>query len=175
MKRLVLVVLAVASIILALGSMIYAMTKMSASELVMCSANEGGIRIPSTICEYYLKEYRLDKKDLAELAIGGLDPILNFSNEAKKYEIASFLISKGMDVNGVNNFYYERPDDSTPLHLSVLYNDPKRAEFLIKHGANINIQSEYHKNMIPLELAVHFQGKIPNVDRSKIIQILKGH
>lgn len=87
------------------GYMVLDMSQMSMVTLIQCSAGEGGIRIPSELCEYYMKNHRGDQADMEELAIGGLDPILNLQN-SKKYEIAAFFIAKGMDVNGINHYYF---------------------------------------------------------------------
>ena len=154
-----------------LGLVLYSLTVMPVTELILCSSGEGGIRIPSSLCEYYMKHYRGNAKDMQDLAVGGLDPILNGESK-KKYEIAAFFIAKGLDVNGINHYYYRKPDDLTPLHASVLYNDVERAKFLIDHGANPNIQSKTYNDMTPLEMAKAIQSKRPNEDRSALIRFL---
>lgn len=154
-----------------LGSMVYAMTQMSMLHLIMCSVGEGGTRIPSRLCVYYMKNYRGNDEDMKELAFGGLDPILNGESK-KKYEIAEFFIAKGLDVNGVNNHYFRERHDYTPLHASVLYNDAERAKFLLDHGADVNIKSKSANNMTALELAQALQKKRPTEDRSELIRLL---
>lgn len=154
-----------------IGSMIYAMSQMSMLHLIMCSAGEGGTRIPNRLCEHYMKTYRGDETDMEELAIGGLDPILNGESK-KKYEIAAFFIAKGLDVNGVNHYSSRGPGDVTPLHASVLYNDPERAKFLLDHGADVNRKSKSYDNMTPLQLAQAMQKKRPREDRGELIRLL---
>lgn len=105
------------------------------------------------------------------MAVGGLDPILN-SESKKKYEIASYIIAKGLDVNGINHHYYREPRDITPLHASVLYNDPERAKFLIDHGADVRIKTKTYHNMTALELAQALQKKLPAEDRRELIRLL---
>lgn len=141
------------------GLVIYAMSGMSASTLVLCSANEGGIYIPGRVCEFYLKTYRSGHRDIEELAIGGLDPILNLSNDSKKYELATFFIGKGLDVNGVNHYNYGQPMDLTPLHAGILAQDVKRIQFLIEHGADTTLVSSTLDGKTPLEYAksLYFQ------------------
>ena len=90
----------------------------------------------------------------------------------KKYEIAEFFIAKGLDVNGVNHYYFRKPHDDTPLHASVLYNDAERAKFLIDHGADLNIKSKPLNDMTALELAQALQKKRPAEDRSELIRLL---
>lgn len=154
------------------GLALYAMTAMSINELIQCSAGEGGIRLPSAVCEYYMKTYRTDAEDMKALAVGGLDPILNLSNTEKKYELAAFFIQRGLDVDGVNHYHYGRPSDATPLHLSALYNDPERARFLLEHGADVTAISEFHGGRTPLELANQLQQLRPEEDRSRLIRLL---
>ncbi len=153
------------------GLMVYAMTEMAMLHLILCSAGEGGTRIPSGLCEYYMKNYRGNDEDMKELAIGGLDPILNVESK-KKYDIAEFFIAKGLDVNGANHNYFRKPDDLTPLHASVLYNDAERAKFLIEHGADANIKSKSLNDMTALEFAQALQKKKPAEDRSELIRLL---
>ena len=153
------------------GLMLYAMTELPIVELIMCSSGEGGIRLPSGLCEYYMKNYRGNDEDMEELAFGGLDPILNGESK-KKYDIAEFFIAKGLDVNGVN--HYGEPNHVTPLHASVLYNDAERAKFLIDHGADVSIKikSRSYNDMTALELAQALQKKRPAEDRSELIRLL---
>lgn len=77
-----------------------------------------------------------------------------------------------MDVNGINHYYFRKPDDITPLHASVLYNDPERAQFLLDHGANANLKSKSYDNMTPLQLAQAMQKKRPREDRGELIRLL---
>ena len=153
------------------GLMVYDMSTMPMPHLILCSVGEGGIRIPSGLCEYYMKHYRGNDEDMKELAFGGLDVILNVESK-KKYDIAEFFIAKGLDVNGVNHYYFREPHDHTPLHASVLYNDAERAKFLIEHGADLNIKSKSANDMTALELAQALQKKRPAEDRSELIRLL---
>lgn len=153
------------------GLVVYSLTAMPITELVICSADTGSIRLPSGLCEYYMKHYRGNDEDMQELAIGGLDVILNVESK-KKYDIAEHFIAKGLDVNGVNHYYFREPHDHTPLHASVLYNDAERAKFLIDHGADLNIKSKSLNDMTALEFAQALQKKRPAEDRSELIRLL---
>lgn len=154
------------------GLMAHAIVTMSISDLIMCSADQGGFRIPAKFCEHYMKNFRGNAADMQELAIGGLDPILNLDDSKKKYEIAAFFIAKGLNVNGVNHYSYQGPRDVTPLHASVRYNDPERAKFLLEHGADLSIRSKSLNNMTALELAKALQERQPDVDRRELIRLL---
>lgn len=74
-----------------------------------------------------MRLFRSSESAIKELRYGGLDPILNMKDE-RKYKIAKFLIENGLDVDEPNQ-YGDEDSDATPLHLSVLYNDPERARF----------------------------------------------
>ncbi|MBL1278379.1 MAG: hypothetical protein COB30_020085 [Ectothiorhodospiraceae bacterium] len=59
------------------GLMLSDMIQMEMEVLILCSENEGGIRIPSNLCKYYLVNYRMNEEDIKELSEGaGLDYIL---------------------------------------------------------------------------------------------------
>ena len=51
------------------GLVVYSLTAMPITELVICSADTGSIRLPSGLCEYYMKHYRGNDEDMQELAI----------------------------------------------------------------------------------------------------------
>lgn len=151
------------------GLVLYVMSQMDIEHLISCSSNEGGTRIPSSLCEYYMVNYRINKSDIDELRNGaGLDYILN-GESSRKYEMAEIFISRGLSVDGINNF---NDKDVTPLQAAVLHNDVKQVRFLINQGANVNIKSKGY-GMTALELArkLHNKGE-SREDRSEIIKIL---
>ncbi len=150
------------------GLMFYVMTQMEMKVLISCSANEGGIRIPSSLCHYYMVNYRINEQGIKELSDGaGLDYILN-GESPKNYEFAKIFLANGLDVNGINHY---DPKGATPLQAAVVYNDVKRVKFLIEHGADLHITGG--EGMTALEMARKFhkaESKLEN--RSEIIQIL---
>ena len=146
----------------------YDMTKMAIEDLILCSANEGGIRIPSELCRYYMLNHRIDNKDIKQLGKGaGLDYILNLQSP-DKYEIAKVFIAKGLDINGINHYNNK---DITPLHASVLYNDLPRVKFLIEQGADIEIRSQGY-GMTALELAKKLHNEQGKENRDEMIKVL---
>ena len=150
------------------GLMLYVMSDMEIEHLISCSSNEGGTRIPSGLCEYYMLNHRITESDIEQLGDGaGLEYILNSENP-KKYKIAEIFISKGLDVNGINHYIDK---DVTPLHAAVMYNDVERVKFLIKQGANVHIVSNGY-GMTALELAKRFHEETGKENRSEIIQLL---
>ncbi len=151
------------------GLMLYDVKEMNSETIILCASNDGGILIPSKVCEYYIYNYRDIKKDIEELSSGGgLAFILNGKNNKIKYKLAEFYILNGLNINGVNNFGNY---NITPIHGAVLFNDVEMVEFLLKHGANVKIKPE-SINMTPLEFAISLQGKEPAINREKIIKIL---
>jgi len=149
--------------------MSYNISQMDSETIILCAENEGGILIPSQACEYYMYNLRNVKKDVKELSNGaGLSFILNGNNKEKKYEIAAFFISNGLDVNGIN--YYGHYN-LTPIYGAVLLNDVEKAKFLLKHVTDLNIKPP-SINMTPLEFARSLQKKEHSVDRSEMLEFL---
>ncbi|PAU82224.1 hypothetical protein CK501_03520 [Halovibrio salipaludis] len=159
------------SIVLTLALVAYVLSSMSMSTLVLCSAGEGGIRIPASVCETHMRLFRSSESDIKELRYGGLDPVLNMKDE-RKYKIARFLIENGLDVDEPNQ-YGDEDSDATPLHLSVLYNDPERARFLLDQGADPDAESDRFDGMTPLELARHFRSTDNDREFQAIIEVFE--
>jgi len=158
----------VAALIGVAGLVWHDMSSMDIDELVLCSANEGGIKIPSRLCTHYMTNYRIDEDDIEQLSKGaGLEFILNLENP-EKYKMAEIFISRGLDVNSINHY---NDKDITPLHAAVLYNDLERVRFLINQGANINIESKGY-GMTALELARKLHKEHGKENRSEIVKIL---
>ena len=157
------------------GLMLYVMTEMEMEVLILCNENQGGIRIPSSLCKYYLVNYRMNEKDIKELSEGaGLDYVLNVEGRnSTEYELAKLFLAKGLDVDGVNHYTEAPPNDEkfTPLQSAVVMNDVPRVKFLIEHGADLHITGD--KGMTALEYAKKLhKGGSERQDRTEIIQIL---
>ena len=151
------------------GLMFYAMTQMEIVHLMSCSTNQGGTRIPSGLCKYYLVNYRINEKGIKELSEGGgLDVILNIEENAAEYELAKMFLARGLDVDGAN---HAGGKDVTPLQAAVMYNDVRRVNFLLEYGANIYLSEGY--GMTPIDIARKFHKAGSELeDRSELIQIL---
>ena len=136
---------------------------------MLCSTDRGGILIPSSLCKYYLVNYRINEKSISELSKGGgLDVVLNIEEDADEYELAKMLLAKGLDVDGAN---HAGGQDVTPLQAAVLYNDVRRVNFLLKYGADIHLSEGY--GMTPIDIARKFHKAGDELqDRSEIIRIL---
>ncbi len=150
------------------GFMLYDMSKMEVKVLISCSVNEGGIRIPGSLCYYYLVNYRINEQGVKELSDGaGLDYILN-GKSPKNYELAKIFITNGLDVNGINHY---DPKGATPLQAAVVYNDVPRVKFLIEQGADLHITGGEGMTAIDLAKKLH-KEESKQQNRSEIIQIL---
>ena len=168
MKMKAIVVVAVISFAILAGLVSYDVSKMDAETIVLCSSNEGGILIPSNICKYYLFNYRDIKKDVIDLSNGaGLSYILNGGSD-KKYEIAEYFISNGLDVNGINNY---GEYNLTPIYGAILLNDVKMAAFLLQHGADVSLEPP-SINMSAQEFCLSLQERDSSVDRSEMLKLL---
>jgi len=156
------------------GLMFYDMTQMEMEVLILCSENQGGIRIPSSLCKYYLVNYRMNEKDIKELSEGaGLDYILYIEGRnSTEYELAKLFLAKGLDVDGVNHHsgYFDNKK-FTPLQSAVVLNDVPRVKFLLEHGADVHLTRG--KGITALEYAkkIHKAGN-ERQDRTEIIQLL---
>ncbi|MEJ2682395.1 MAG: ankyrin repeat domain-containing protein [Gammaproteobacteria bacterium] len=161
-------VVALLSLVSLIGLVSYDVSRMDTETIVLCSSNEGGILIPSKVCKYYLFNYRDIKKDVSELSDGaGLSYILNGANDTK-YEIAEYFISNGLDVNGINNY---GDYNLTPIYGAILLNDVKMAKFLMRNGADLNIEPPSTK-MSALEFCRLLQEKDSSVDRGEMLKVL---
>jgi len=157
------------------GLMLSDMIQMEMEVLILCSENEGGIRIPSNLCKYYLVNYRMNEEDIKELSEGaGLDYILYIEGRnSTEYELAKLFLAKGLDVDGVNHYTAAPPNNEkmTPLQSAVVMNDVPRLKFLIEHGADLRLTGD--KGITALEYAkkIHKAGS-ESWDTSEIIQLL---
>jgi len=157
------------SIFLATASlMLYAMTQMDMVHLMLCSTNQGGTQIPSSLCKYYLINYRINEKGIKELSEGGgLDVVLNVENNATEYELAKLFLANGLDINGINHYGGIGP---TPLQGAVANNDVPRLKFLIAQGADLHNTGGMGMTALALAIKLHKETKLHN--RSEIIRLL---
>lgn len=151
-----------------IGTILYSMHSMDIEELVLCSADQGEIRIPSHICDYYMTHYRMTKTDISALASGaGLDYVLNANmHQPDKFKTAKTFILHGLDIDGLNHYGNL---ETTPLHAAVIYNDPERVKFLINNGADSTI---INNSMTALDLAKKLHTSNSSQDRDEIITFL---
>jgi Ankyrin repeats (3 copies) len=150
------------------GLMLYVMTQLNIDEVIMCSANDGGIRIPANLCKYYMLNYRLTEKDIEDLSEGaGLEFIIGGYNP-DKYKIAKIFISNGLDINGVNHY---GTLNLTPLHAAALGGNVEDLKFLLSQGADFRIKHKDRGTALDVAKKFH-RANDKSRDRSEIIRLL---
>ncbi len=158
-----------------IGLTIYAMATDDLEGLMICSTSDTAYRIPKGVCEYYMLHFRGTKEDLAKLEQrAGLSFV--FSDPQKRAKFLHFLVEKGINVNIVSPM-----TGFAPLHNAAgAYNDPELVTFLLAHGADPTIKTKDNRalefdNLTPLELVEGMSRSKPEIDRSKVKQILEAH
>ncbi|MBL1274938.1 MAG: hypothetical protein COB30_002510 [Ectothiorhodospiraceae bacterium] len=156
------------------GLMFYDMTEMEIEVLILCSENQGGILIPSSLCHYYMLNYRINEKDIKKLSEGaGLDYVLNVEGRnSTEYELAKLFLANGLDVNSVNHYKaYPEDKSATPLQAAAVYNDAPRIKFLIEQGADLQLRGEFGMTALEYAKKTHKAGSKFR-DNREIIQLL---
>jgi len=151
------------------GLMFYDMSQMEMEILILCSANKGGIRIPSSLCKYYLINYRINEKGIKKLKEGvGLGYVLSVEKDFPEYEMTRIFITNGLDVNSVNHYGNA---NTTPLQSAVLENNVRGVKFLLEQGADLHLTGGYKMTAIEIAKKFHKAGSELQ-DMREIIQIL---
>ena len=115
------------------GLALYAMSTDDIEGIVICAINDETSYIPSSICEYYLFNYRLTKEDVKFIeGRGGLNFPIGISDKTKRHKLVEYFISKGVSINEPSAI-----DGYPPLHASIINNDPDLVKLLLSNGANI--------------------------------------
>jgi len=150
-----------------IGLAIYTLETLTIEDLIICSSYDEAYYIPSSTCEYYLKNYRANEKDIKYLESGfGLGFITTIDDSEKKYRLMDFFISKGLDVNSKN-----KADGLTPLHSAIILNDPKLVEYLLSKKAD-PLQTESNYGMTAYQYVDFLISKNSKKNRSAVRKIL---
>ena len=81
--------------------------------------------------------------------------------------LSEFFIAKGADLNALDKW------GRTCIHQTVRYNSPELFRFLLKHGADVNVQAGSKlKNLTPLAYARSLNKKDPETVKPEVIQLL---
>jgi ankyrin repeat protein len=86
-------------------------------------------------------------------------PLLYFPMIHARVEVAEYLLLHGADPNAAS------PDGITPLHSTVMFNQPKMAKWLLDHGA---IQNPKYDGKTPLAMALEKKY-------TELVEILRSH
>lgn len=149
--------------------MFVSMSSADIEDVIICSADTGSHYIPSSVCKYYLHNFRANKDDVSYLqSRSGLNFIVNMPEKTDKKDLINYFLSKGLDINKPSKI-----DGLTPIHAAILLNNPDIVKLLIKHGASLTTLDERLK-LTPLQFANDLASKNPAIDRSAVIALLKG-
>lgn len=149
------------------GLALYAMSTDDVEGIVICATNDETSYIPSSVCEYYLFNFRLTKNDIKFLENrGGLNFPIGISDKAKRYKLVKYFISKGVSVNKPSAI-----DGYPPLHATIINNDPDLVTLLLDNGADID-QKDTNHSLTAEEFVEFLLQKQPSIDRSSIKKII---
>lgn len=148
--------------------LLYSLNKYDIEEIIICSLDSGSHYIPPNVCEYYLYNFRADKKDITDLSeVSNLGFMVGIENKSKREKLLNFFISKGSDINGISNI-----DGLTPLHAAILINDEDLVKYLIEKGAN-PLKMDRDNKLTAIEYVELLIKKAPDVSRKNILIILQ--
>ncbi len=165
MKKLIISLLIIPVSIIGLA--IYALETFTIDDLIVCSSYDDAYYIPSSTCEYYLKNYRANEEDIKYLESGfGLGFITAIDDSEKKYRLMDFFISKGLSVNSKS-----KADGLTPLHSAIILNDPKLVEYLLSKNAD-PLQTESNHGMTAYQYVDFLASTDSKNNRSAVKKIL---
>lgn len=154
-----------------LGLAIYHLDQGDAPMAAVCTVDSGGVRIPRTLCEWWLPRSLEDasqrEKDATFHAMMSAASIHKHAPEQRQRALvaAKVALSKGAYIDSVD-FH----SDLTGLHATVLARDVALAGFLLEQGADPSIE-ENGDGMTPLALAQHLQAQ--SSDDPKLQEIIK--
>ena len=146
-----------------IGLAIYEMSTENIEFVVINATNEETSRIPSSVYEYYLFNFRGTEEDIQYIGNrAGLNFLFGISDQNKKYKFLKYFISKGVSINKPSAI-----DGFPPLHAAILLNDEELVKFLLDNGADIN-KKDIKFKLTPNEFIDFLQQKNNTIDRSSI-------
>ncbi len=153
-----------------MGLAIYAMSTDDIEGIVICATNEETSYIPSSVCEYYLFNFRLTEEDIKYIeSRAGLNFLFGISDPNKRYKIIKYFLAKGVSINKPSAI-----DGLLPLHAAILDNDEELVKFLLNNGADIHKKDTKFK-LTPEEFIEFLQQKQSTKDRSITKKIISSH
>jgi len=174
LKKLVIAILVIIPAVW-FGLAIYVMSSESIEGLVLCATKDDKLRIPKSLCEYYLFHFRGTKNEIKELEQGEGLPFVVLDN-AQQVKYLDFLLNNGFDINKVSQL-----TGFAPLHIAVLQSKSGIIKYLLEHGADPTTRSGNNagqgslSNLTPLELAQRMLQNNPGLNQASVIQELSKH
>jgi hypothetical protein len=149
------------------GVMMYLLSMLSLSQLIICSTEGDAFAMPAGACQVYL-QLATDAEDAAELsASGGLSYAFEIEDKKIRYDVLNRLTTLGIDVNSISSV-----DGLTPLNAAILLNDAELVGYLLNKGADPD-RADSANN---LDAHQYLQFLIRNdrsMDRDEVAEILR--
>lgn len=145
MKKLFFIIIVILPIAL-FSITVTTISRLSVQDLLICSTDNNSYLLPASFCYCYFNNLS-DLHDADYLdQHAGLAFAFDIVPTQRKYKILERLLTIGVDIN--------KPaavDGLPPLHAAILLHDAKLVQFLLNHGANINVtDNNQHMNSTQL-------------------------
>ena len=128
-----------------------------------CAIGDSGTHIPRFACRWYLGSQLTGEKEngnaqsVLHMAIGAY-----LTNPSSAQKIMELALSEGAKVNG-----HSPVSGYPPLHEAILLNEPGLADFLLKRGADPEIEDR-NKGLTAHKLLAAIEERNPDQDLSGI-------
>jgi len=153
-------------LVLVAGTVFYSLSQENIENIIVCSANNETSIIPSSICAAYLVNFRGNKDDIVYLQQGsGLCFIAAIEDKARRNDLFTFFLAKGMDIND-----HSAIDGLTPLHTAILLNDYAFTRFLLQRGANPDV-TDRDRHLNAVQFLTLLQEQDPGTNRNNIAEL----
>lgn len=164
-KTIFLIILIIPALIIGAG--FFSMTEGGIEDIVICSTSDKSHYIPSSVCEYYLLNYRLTETDIKAIESGsGLAFLFGISNKPKRNKFLEYFISKGVSIDKPSNI-----DGFTPLHAAILENDKELVEYLLGKGAD-PLKVDRDNKLTAIDFLDRLIKSSPDTNRKGIKRVL---
>lgn len=169
MKRIVLSLLVIIPLVVSAGA-VFSMSKGSIEDVVICVVNKESHYVPSSLCEYYLHNYRLTEEDIRFLEDrAGLAFLFDVPDKEKRNALLEYFVAKGVSFNKPSAI-----DGYPPLHAAIISNDPELVAFLLEQGADVDQRDRNHN--LTAEEFVDFLGQTQDLPELVAIKnLLSAH
>ncbi|MGY5451640.1 hypothetical protein ACVFI8_11950 [Agarivorans sp. MS3-6] len=142
----------------------YSLVQSNVEDIIVCATNDNSHYIPSSVCDYYVVNYRLGDEDIAFLSAGaGLNFLIGVPDVALREKYIRLLVERGISINSSSQV-----DGMTPLTSAILLNDPVLVQLLTDLGADPRVlDKKFSTNAFGV--LSFLQDKQPSVDRAAIL------
>lgn len=141
----------------------YTLQTRSVETNASCAIGDSGTQTPRFACRWYLRHQLSNAPDSSEaqrafhMAIGAYP-----TDKEGALEIAELALSEGARINGHSPF-----SGYPPLHEAILLNEPQLVEFMLRKGADPQLENQ-NKGLTAAALLEALEQRNPNEDFSGI-------